>query len=59
MLFCHGNQNSILLDHYNECKRYGDNKVSNGFHITKGAATSYNKYPVMSKHYRKNYLNRI
>lgn len=35
ILSCHGNQNAILLDHYNEFKNYVDEKVSGGFHITK------------------------
>ena len=35
ILSCHGNQNSILLDHYNEFKNFVDEQVSGGFHITK------------------------
>jgi len=35
ILSCHGNQNAILLDHYNEFKNYVDEKVKDGFHITK------------------------
>lgn len=37
ILSCHGNQNSILLDHYQDFKQYVDNEVKNGFHITKDA----------------------
>lgn len=35
ILSCHGNQNSILLDHYQDFKQFVDEKVENGFHITK------------------------
>jgi len=35
ILSCHGNQNSILLDHYQEFKHYVEEKVHGGFHITK------------------------
>lgn len=37
ILSCHGNQNSILLDHYQDFKQYVDDKVKNGFYITKDA----------------------
>lgn len=37
ILSCHGNQNSILLDHYQDFKQYVDRKVENGFYITKDA----------------------
>lgn len=37
ILSCHGNQNSILLDHYQDFKQYVDSKVENGFYITKDA----------------------
>lgn len=37
ILSCHGNQNSILLDHYQEFKQYVDEKVKDGFYITKDA----------------------
>lgn len=35
ILSCHGNQNSILLDHYQDFKHYVDQTVNGGFHITK------------------------
>ncbi|QNQ83127.1 methyltransferase domain-containing protein [Lactobacillus sp. PV037] len=35
ILSCHGNQNSILLDNYQEFKQFVENKVKDGFHITK------------------------
>lgn len=37
ILSCHGNQNSILLDHYQDFKQYVDKKVEHGFYITKDA----------------------
>lgn len=37
ILSCHGNQNSFLLDHYQDFKHYVDENVKNGFHITKDA----------------------
>ena len=37
ILSCHGNQNSILLDHYQDFKQYVDQQVEDGFHITKDA----------------------
>ena len=37
ILSCHGNQNSILLDHYQDFKQYVDQQVKDGFHITKDA----------------------
>ena len=37
ILSCHGNQNSILLDHYQDFKQYVDRKVEPGFYITKDA----------------------
>ena len=37
ILSCHGNQNSILLDHYQDFKQYVDDKVKGGFYITKDA----------------------
>lgn len=37
ILSCHGNQNSILLDHYQDFKQYVDEKVKHGFYITKDA----------------------
>lgn len=35
ILSCHGNQNSILLDNYQDFKQYVDDKVQDGFHISK------------------------
>lgn len=35
ILSCHGNQNSILLDHYQDFKQFVDDKVADNFHITK------------------------
>ncbi len=35
ILSCHGNQNAILLDHYQDFKQYVEEKVQSGFHITK------------------------
>lgn len=37
ILSCHGNQNEILLNHYQEFKQYVESKVVNGFSITKDA----------------------
>lgn len=37
ILSCHGNQNSILLDHYQDFKQYVEKQVEDGFHITKDA----------------------
>ena len=37
ILSCHGNQNEILLNHYQEFKQYVEQKVSGGFNITKDA----------------------
>lgn len=37
ILSCHGNQNAILLDRYQEFKQYVDQQVKDGFHITKDA----------------------
>lgn len=37
ILSCHGNQNSILLDHYQDFKQYVEKQVKDGFHITKDA----------------------
>lgn len=37
ILSCHGNQNELLLNHYSEFKQYVEQKVKNGFHITKDA----------------------
>lgn len=37
ILSCHGNQNEILLDRYQDFKHYVERKVQNGFHITKDA----------------------
>ena len=37
ILSCHGNQNSILLDHYQDFKQYVERQVKDGFHITKDA----------------------
>lgn len=37
ILSCHGNQNEILLNHYQEFKQYVESKVSGGFSITKDA----------------------
>ena len=37
ILSCHGNQNRLLLDHYKEFRRFVEEKVRNGFHITKDA----------------------
>ena len=37
ILSCHGNQNEILLNHYQEFKQYVEQKVSGGFSITKDA----------------------
>lgn len=37
ILSCHGNQNSILLDHYRDFKQYVEKQVEDGFHITKDA----------------------
>ena len=37
ILSCHGNQNSILLDHYQDFKQYVKKQVKDGFHITKDA----------------------
>ena len=34
---CHGNQNRILIDHYREFREFVNEKVKNGFHITKDA----------------------
>ena len=35
ILSCHGNQNGILLNHYQEFKQYVEQKISGGFSITK------------------------
>lgn len=35
ILSCHGNQNAILLDHYQEFKQYVDKEVKDDFSITK------------------------
>lgn len=35
ILSCHGNQNALLLDHYQDFKQYVDEKVEDGFYITK------------------------
>ena len=37
ILSCHGNQNEILLNHYQEFKQYVESKVSGGFSVTKDA----------------------
>lgn len=37
ILSCHGNQNAILLDHYQEFKQYVEAEVKDGFQITKDA----------------------
>lgn len=37
ILSCHGNQNQFLLDKYSEFYSFVENKVKNGFHITKDA----------------------
>ena len=37
ILSCHGNQNELLLNHYQEFKQYVEQKVSGGFSITKDA----------------------
>lgn len=37
ILSCHGNQNSILLDRYQEFRKFVDKEVEGGFHITKDA----------------------
>lgn len=37
ILSCHGNQNEILFNHYQEFKQYVEQKVSGGFSITKDA----------------------
>ena len=37
ILSCHGNQNRLLLDHYKEFRKFVEEKVKNGFHITKDA----------------------
>lgn len=37
ILSCHGNQNEILLDRYQNFKHYVEQKVKDGFHITKDA----------------------
>lgn len=37
ILSCHGNQNEILLNHYQEFKQYVEQKVKDGFYITKDA----------------------
>lgn len=37
ILSCHGNQNQYLVDHYREFKEYVNEKIKNGFHITKDA----------------------
>lgn len=37
ILSCHGNQNAILLDHYQEFKQSVESEVKDGFHITKDA----------------------
>ena len=37
ILSCRGNQNEILLNHYQEFKQYVEQKVSGGFSITKDA----------------------
>lgn len=37
ILSCHGNQNQYLLNRYKDFKTYVEQKVKNGFHITKDA----------------------
>lgn len=37
ILSCHGNQNAMLLNHYQDFKQYVDKKVKDGFYITKDA----------------------
>ncbi len=37
ILSCHGNQNSVLLNHYKEFRDFVARKVQKGFHITKEA----------------------
>ena len=37
ILSCHGNQNEFLLNHYQEFKQYVEQKVEDGFYITKDA----------------------
>ena len=37
ILSCHGNQNRLLLDHYKEFREFVQDKVRDGFHITKDA----------------------
>lgn len=37
ILSCHGNQNEILLNHYQDFKQYVEQQVQGGFHITKDA----------------------
>ena len=43
ILSCHGNQNELLIDRYDEFKDYVNNKVKNGFYITKDAGYFYCK----------------
>jgi hypothetical protein len=38
-LSCHGNQNALLLDRYQEFKQFVEDEVAGGFHITKDAGT--------------------
>ena len=37
ILSCHGNQNEFLLNHYQEFKQYVEQKVKDGFYISKDA----------------------
>lgn len=37
ILSCHGNQNTILLDRYQDFKQYVEKEVTGDFHITKDA----------------------
>ena len=37
ILSCHGNQNQMLLDHYNEFRGFVEKNMTDGFHITKDA----------------------
>ncbi|MFK5586444.1 MerR family transcriptional regulator [Lactobacillus delbrueckii] len=39
ILSCHGNQNALLLDRYQEFKQFVEDEVAGGFHITKDAGT--------------------
>lgn len=43
ILSCHGNQNALLLDHYQDFKHYVDQKVKDGFSITKDVGYFFGK----------------